>query len=164
MAKEIERKFLVSGNRWRRDAVGVRIRQGYLVAEERLVVRVRIAGPEATLTIKAPAGGITRREFEVPIPLEDAAEMLEELCEERIVSKTRYRVPVGGEIWEVDEFHGDNEGLVLAEIELGEEDAEVEPPEWVGSEVTDDPSYTNAVLAQRPWKDRTATASDDSTD
>lgn len=151
MSKEIERKYLVRNDDWRAGAVGVPIRQGYLSSDPRAVVRVRIEGTRGLLTVKGPSSGITRDEFEYPVPLEDAWEMLDRLCDGRIVHKTRYRVTAGARVWMVDEFHAGNEGLVLAEVELESEGEVVEPPDWAGDEVSSDPRYTNVALAKRPW-------------
>lgn len=150
MPTEIERKFLVVDDSWRDGAVGEPIRQGYLVGGSGLIVRVRVRASKATLTIKGPTEGISRDEFEYPIPLEDAWELLENHCADRIVRKTRYRVRVENRLWEVDEFHDRNEGLVLAEVEL--ESADVQPalPDWIGQEVSDDPRYANSALATEP--------------
>src|SRR5512134_1367255 len=151
MAREIERKFLVADDRWRDGARGVRYRQGYLSAGERAgcTVRVRVAGERAFLTIKSPAAAGARDEYEYPIPVADAEEMLSKLAAGGIVEKTRHRVPFAGRTWEVDEFAGENAPLVLAEVELERIGELVALPPWVGREVTDDPNYTNAALAQR---------------
>ena len=153
MAREIERKFLVVGEGWRGGATGVPYRQGYLGAgaDARCTVRVRIAGESAFLTIKGPAAGCARDEYEYPIPVSDAGEMLARLAAGGCVEKTRYRVPFGGRTWEVDEFSGENAPLVLAEVELERVDAEIALPPWAGREVTDDPRYTNAALARAPY-------------
>lgn len=150
MAKEIERKFLVAHDGWRGGATGVSIRQGYL-ARGQATVRVRVAGARGLLTVKGPTEGLSRDEFEYPVPVQDARQMLDRLCGERIVDKTRYRVTVGDHEWVVDEFQGANEGLVLAEVELQREDEHVEMPDWVGEEVSADPRYTNAALSETPW-------------
>lgn len=154
MAEEIERKFLVITDAWReRAAPGVALRQGYLVSEPRLSVRVRVAGEAGVLTVKGAQQGLRRLEYEYPIPPADALEMLDRLRVGAVVDKTRYRVEYGGRAWEVDEFGGDNAGLVVAEVELESEDAEVALPEWVGTEVTHDPRYLNANLALHPYRD-----------
>ena len=158
MATEIERKFLVHRDAWPADPVaGVRYRQGYLASFPSPVVRVRVAGKHGYLTIKGPSSGIARKEFEYPIPLADAEEMLDTLCATPIIEKVRYRVPYAGFTWEVDAFEGANAGLLLAEVELPAADAPVELPPWVGREVSDDPRYFNANLAVHPfaeWGDR----------
>lgn len=152
MGWEIERKFLVDGDGYRDLGTGVRYRQGYLVAEAGCTVRVRTMGARAALTIKGPTVGLTRAEFEYPIPVEDACRLLE-MCRGPLVEKTRYEVPFGGRVWHVDEFHGANLGLVVAECELESEDQEVVAPGWVGAEVTGDPRYYNSSLSQRPFSE-----------
>lgn len=153
MAREVERKFIVSSAGWRDGARGTRYRQGYLSAGERAgcTVRIRVAGERAFLTVKGPAAAGARDEYEYPIPVADAEEMLSRLAAGGIVEKTRHRVPFAGRTWEVDEFAGDNAPLVIAEVELDRIDEEVALPPWVGAEVTDDPRFTNAALALRPW-------------
>ena len=153
MALEIERKFLVVGEAWK-TAAGSRIAQGYLNLDPRRTVRVRVSDGAAWLTIKGLTVGATRLEFEYPIPIEDAEALLK-LCESS-VEKTRRRLEHAGRCWEVDEFHGDNAGLVIAEIELESETATVELPSWVGAEVTHDPRYFNSNLAARPYRAWTA--------
>ncbi len=150
MGLEIERKYLVRGDVWRRGAEGVPFRQGYLSRARGRVVRVRTMGDRAVLTVKGADRGATRLEFEYPIPRSDAIQMLE-FCEQPLIEKTRYRIPFGGLIWEVDEFHGVNEGLIIAECELESEDQAVTRPDWVGEEVTGDPRYYNANLSARPF-------------
>jgi adenylate cyclase len=154
MAKEIERKFLVAGDAWRAAASpGVSYRQGYLSAgaDAGCTVRVRIGGERAYLTVKGPAAGAARDEYEYPIPVADAAEMLERLCAGGAVEKVRHRVPFAGRTWEVDVFAGENAPLVVAEVEIERADAAVVLPPWVGAEVTEDPRYTNAALARAPF-------------
>ncbi len=151
MATEIERKFLVTGDGWRGLGVSTVFRQGYLSTVKERTVRVRAAGDQGTLTIKGLTVGATRSEFEYPIPLEDANAMLDELCEQPIIEKTRHVVAVDGVTWEIDEFSGVNEGLVVAEVELQDADQNVSLPEWVGDEVTDDPRYFNANLIAHPY-------------
>ena len=153
MAREIERKFLVIGDDWRTGAQGVVYRQGYLGAGDRAActVRVRVAGERAWLTIKGRAAHGARDEYEYPIPVVDAEEMLARLCPGGRVEKIRHRVPYAGRDWEVDEFIGENAPLVVAEVELDRIDAEVSLPPWAGREVTEDPRYTNAALALQPY-------------
>ena len=151
MAIEIERKFLVKGDRWRSLAEGMVYCQGYIPTKEGLTVRVRIAGDRGFLTIKGPSVGNARAEFEYPVPVEDAREMLETLCEEPYIEKTRYKIPMGEFVWEVDEFAGENQGLILAEVELTEEDQIVELPDWIGEEVSGDFRYFNSNLAKNPF-------------
>lgn len=151
MATEIERKFLVTGNGWQ-SAQPVYYCQGYLNRDKNRTVRVRIAGSEARLTIKGIAEGISRLEFEYAIPPEDAKSLLE-LCEKPLIEKYRRVVEFAGKRWEVDEFLGDNAGLIVAEIELESEAETFTLPDWVGKEVSDDPRYFNANLSQHPFKD-----------
>jgi len=150
MGKEIERKFLVKGEVWKEMAEGVLYRQGYLNSLKERVVRARTMGPKAALTIKGITVGATRLEFEYDIPLEDCNQLLE-LCEQPIIEKTRYKIPLGGLIWEIDEFHGVNEGLVVAECELESEDQAIDKPEWIGVEVTGKPEYFNSNLIAKPY-------------
>jgi adenylate cyclase len=153
MATEIERKFLVKDDSWREDAEpGVRYRQGYLSSAKSCSIRVRVAGERGYLNIKSATLGVTRTEHEYPIPLSDAEEMLVDLCEGPLIEKTRYRVPHKGHIWEVDVFGGDNEGLVVAEIELDHPDESFELPAWAGEEVSHDPRYYNVCLVEHPYK------------
>jgi CYTH domain-containing protein len=152
MAAEIERKFLVTGEAWRGGPPGVRMTQGYLTLDPDRTVRVRLAGDEAWLTVKGRTRGITRSEFEYSIPVADARALLE-ICLPAVIDKTRHRVDFGGHVWEVDVFHGANEGLVLAEVELDDESACPELPPWAGEEVSADPRYYNANLAARPFSD-----------
>lgn len=151
MAKEIERKFLVKGDAWRSLAEGVSYRQGYLNSQKERTVRIRTVGEKAYLTVKGPTRGVTRTEFEYEIPYEDCLAMLEELAEKPIIEKKRYRIPAGSYVWEVDEFFGVNEGLILAEIELPSEDAVFEKPDWIGEEVSGDPRYFNSSLVANPY-------------
>lgn len=151
MAKEIERKFLVKGDAWRELAEGVAYRQGYLNSRKERTVRIRTVGEKAFLTVKGPTKGVTRTEFEYEIPYEDCLAMLEELAEKPIIEKKRYRIPAGSYVWEVDEFFGVNEGLILAEIELPSEDAVFEKPDWIGEEVSGDPRYFNSSLVANPY-------------
>lgn len=150
MGKEIERKYLVTGNQWKEMAEGVLYRQGYLNSRKERVVRARTMGEKAALTIKGITTGATRLEFEYEIPLEDCRQLLE-LCEQPLIEKTRYKIKVGQLIWEVDEFHGVNEGLTVAECELESEDQEIPLPDWVGDEVTSDPRYYNSNLIANPF-------------
>ena len=151
MSIEIERKFLVRGDAWRALAHGTLLRQGYLSSAPERVVRVRIEGDAAVLTIKGKSVGATRGEWEYPIPVADAQIFLDSLCERPIIEKCRYRIPFQGMTWEVDEFMGDNAGLIVAEIELKSEQQQFARPEWVGDEVTHDPRYFNANLLRHPY-------------
>lgn len=150
MAVEIERKFLVRGPGWRTGA-GVRFTQGYLNRDPARTVRVRVAGDEGFITIKGMTHGATRLEFEYPVPL-DQAQALLALCDGPLIDKTRHTLTLAGSVWEVDEFHGDNEGLVVAEIELASEDQPFDHPDWLGEEVTHDARYYNSALAVRPYR------------
>lgn len=151
MAIEIERKFLVTGDAWKRAAVGVLYRQGYLSTDKARTVRVRIAGERAFITIKGMAIGIARPEFEYEIPPDDAAAMLDGLCLKPLIEKRRYTLERKGMRWEVDEFLGENLGLVVAEVELDSADQAIELPEWIGLEVTDDARYFNSSLIAHPF-------------
>jgi adenylate cyclase len=152
MPQEIERKFLVIDECWRDGAdTGRRIRQGYLNSEPACSVRVRVAGAQGYLNIKGATLGIQRPEFEYEIPLADACELLDLFCQGNEIDKHRYLVKVGEHVWEIDVFAGDNEGLVVAEIELSDPDEEFEKPDWVGKEVSDDKRYYNACLVTHPY-------------
>lgn len=159
MATEIERKFLVKNDRWKAAAdAGTSYRQGYLsrVTGEgagKSSVRVRIEGDQARLNIKSASLGIYRQEYEYDIPVADAEEMLNNLTIDSIVEKTRYHVPVGNHIWEIDVFEGDNAGLIVAEVELASEDESFEVPDWAGDDVSEEAKYFNVCLAQHPYKD-----------
>ncbi len=152
MAKEIERKFLVASEDWRALARGTRYRQGYLSTVKERTVRVRTIDNKGFLTVKGVTVGATRSEYEYEIPAADADEMLNDLCEKPIIEKNRYKIPLGGVTWEVDEFLGVNDGLIVAEVELRSEDQSFPKPDWIGEEVTDDPRYFNANLIARPYK------------
>jgi CYTH domain-containing protein len=152
MHKEIERKFLVTGDGWRRGAQGTPFRQGYLNSDKNRCVRIRTVGDRAFLTVKGLTVGCTRTEFEYSIPREDCESMLENLAEKPLIEKTRYRIDAGsGLTWEIDEFHGANEGLIVAEIELPDENADFAKPDWLGKEVSDDPRYFNSNLIACPY-------------
>jgi len=150
MGKEIERKYLLVGDAWKSLGEGTLYRQGYLNSTKERVVRVRTMGPKAALTIKGISVGATRLEFEYEIPFDDCEQLLE-LCEQPLIEKTRYKIEAGGLVWEVDEFHGVNEGLVVAECELESEDQAIDKPDWVGEEVTGDPRYFNSNLIANPY-------------
>lgn len=151
MAKEIERKFLVKGDVWRSLAEGTKYRQGYLSSAKERVVRVRTINDKGFLTIKGITVGATRSEFEYEIPLEDTDFMLDQLCEQYLIEKNRYKIKLDDLIWEVDEFFGRNDGLIVAEVELTSEDQEFEKPDWIGKEVTADPRYYNSNLVKDPF-------------
>lgn len=150
MGLEIERKFLPRDDGWRAGPPGERLVQGYLSRDPARTVRVRIAGERAFLTIKGPTLGASRAEFEYPVPPADAQAMLA-LCDGPVIDKIRHLREHGGLLWEVDEFLGDNRGLVVAEVELASEDQRFEPPPWLGSEVTGDVRYYNAHLSVHPF-------------
>ncbi|WP_272519892.1 CYTH domain-containing protein [Providencia sp. PROV223] len=151
MAKEIERKFLVSGDSWRELANGVRYTQGYLNSQKERTVRIRTIDDKAFLTIKGITVGITRTEYEYEIPHADCVTMLTQLAEQPIIDKKRYKIPFDGLIWEVDEFFGVNEGLIVAEVELSDENQSFKKPEWVGDEISSDPKYFNSNLVANPY-------------
>lgn len=151
MATEIERKFLVQGTQWR-NGTGTKIKQGYLNRDKARTVRVRVRADHAFLTVKGLTQGASRAEFEYEVPLADAEELLK-LSDGPIIEKTRYVVVHEGSKWEVDEFEGDNSGLVVAEIELQSQDEQFSRPQWLGREVTDDNRYYNSSLASHPYRD-----------
>ncbi len=151
MGKEIERKFLVKGDAWRSLAKGKHYRQGYLNSAKERTVRIRTIDDKAFLTVKGPTVGVTRLEFEYPISFEDCTTMLDQLAEKPIIEKTRYKIPMGTHVWEIDEFFGVNAGLIVAEIELESEDTPFEKPDWIGEEVSGDPRYFNSNLVKHPF-------------
>ena len=151
MAKEIERKFLVKSDAWRKLAEGTLYRQGYLNSIKERTVRIRTVGNEAFLTIKGLTVGATRSEYEYPIPMADCNAMLDTLAEKPIIEKKRYKIKKDGLTWEVDEFFGDNQGLIVAEVELQSEAQAIAKPDWIGEEVTGDPRYFNANLIKHPY-------------
>ena len=153
MAREIEKKFLITNEDWRGLAEGRHYCQGYLSMQKGRTVRVRTIGEKGFLTVKGRTVGETRLEFEYEIPIKDARELLRELCHKPLIEKTRYKIPFDGFIWEVDEFTGENEGLIFAEIELKYEGEIFSQPHWIGKEVTDDPRYYNANLVNTPYRD-----------
>ena len=152
MGKEIERKFIVSGDAYKSLAKGVLYRQGYLSSDMGKSVRVRVFNDRGYLTVKGPSMGATRLEYEYEIPANEANEMLEYLCERPIIEKFRYKFQFEGFTWEIDEFLGENEGLIIAEIELPDENTVFKKPDWVGREVTGDPKYLNSNLIKNPYK------------
>jgi adenylate cyclase len=153
MGQEIERKFLVVGDGWRQAARGELICQGYIPTQDARTVRVRRVGDRAYLTLKGPAVGLVRPEFEYPIPVADAQTILATLCQPPLIEKIRYRLPLEEVVWEIDEFSGENQGLILAEVELANPEQIVNLPAWVGAEVSYDPRYQNSNLARHPFKD-----------
>jgi len=151
MAIEIERKFLVKGDDWRHTASGAHFRQGYLSTEHERSVRVRVIADIGYLTVKGATVGAARPEFEYVIPVDDAHAMLDRLCLRPLIEKTRYTLEYQGLVWEIDEFEGENTGLVVAEVELESEDQPISLPGWIGEEVTGDPRYYNANLVANPY-------------
>lgn len=153
MAIEIERKFLLKDDSWNKGEEGVPYRQGYIVSGVGKVVRVRIAGDKGILTIKggSATGNLSRAEYEYEIPVADANEMLNTLCEPGLIEKHRYKISYGKHLWEIDVFAGANEGLIVAEIELQAEDEKFDLPPWAGKEVTEDYRYGNSQLAKVPY-------------
>ena len=150
MATEIERKFLVNNPPFQEWGEGTQLKQGYLARGAEATARVRVAGSKGYLTIKGKTIGISRLEYEYEIPLTEAEALLS-ICEGGIIVKKRWKVPVGGHIWEVDIFEGENSGLVLAEIELEHEEESFNRPSWLGDEVSDDSRYFNGALSQYPF-------------
>lgn len=150
MAKEIERKFLVTGDEWRSLAEGVHYCQGYLSSVKERTVRIRTINDRGFLTIKGITVGVSRLECEYDIPLDDAKAMLE-ICEKPLIDKNRYKVKIDGLVWEIDEFFGENEGLLIVEVELQDENQSFDKPSWVGDEVSHDPRYYNANLIKHPF-------------
>src|ERR1700712_4642130 len=148
MGVEIERKFLVDHEKWNQlqKPEGTHYRQGYILSNEQQTVRVRISDKKGYINLKSKVSEVSRKEYEYEIPLEDGIEILNEFTKHGTV-KMRYRIPFEGKTWEVDVFSGDNEGLIVAELELKSENEEFRKPEWVTTEVTDDGKYTNASLA-----------------
>jgi CYTH domain-containing protein len=148
---EIERKFLLKGEAWRALGHPVQYRQGYLNRSKERTVRVRRAGEKGYLTIKGISRGAKRTEYEYEIPKEDATAMLKDLVEKSIIEKDRFRIEYNGLTWEIDEFFGENQGLILAEVELESEDQKIELPDWIEKEVTHDPRYYNSNLVTHPY-------------
>jgi adenylate cyclase len=152
MAQEIERKFLLSSDAWRDQVASAqRMVQGYLQRGEDTAIRVRIAGDAAWLNIKKSIDGVHRLEYEYPIPLADAEELLAQVVLRPVIDKTRHLVHIGPHTWEIDEFHGENDGLIVAEIELEHADEAFERPAWLGQEVSTDRRYFNSSLSERPY-------------
>lgn len=152
MAIEIERKFLLKNQQWRDVAgEGCLIRQGYLSDQPERTVRVRLSGEQAWLTIKGKTQGIARLELEYSIPVADAMQLLDQLCLKPLIEKYRYQIAQGDLVWEIDEFLGDNSGLLVAEIELTSANQVFDRPAWLGDEVSDDPRYFNSKLIREPF-------------
>ena len=158
MALEIERKFLLKGDSWRADVLrSVDYRQGYMSGTDKC--SIRIGNNKAHLNIKSATLGIQRSEYDYPVPLVDAEEMLSQFCLGAIIEKTRYFLDYKNHTWEIDVFEGANQGLIVAEIELDHEDEQFELPDWIGKEVSDDPRYYNVCLVDHPfsqWQDECA--------
>lgn len=156
MATEIERKFLVCSEAWRNQVeCSEHYVQGYLANTASSSVRVRVSGECAWLNIKRATPGVQRSEYDYPIPVDDARELLTNLCEGRLIEKTRHHVRYAGSLWEVDVFEGDNAGLAVAEIELDSPEQSFDRPPWLGDEISDDLRYYNNSLSTLPYKDWT---------
>lgn len=156
MAHEIEKKFLITSDAWRSLGEGKEYCQGYLSDGAGVTTRIRTIGTRGIITVKGPSQEGKRLEFEYEIPFEDAREMLEKLCHKPLIEKTRYKVTYQGFTWEIDEFKGENRGLLFAEIELESVNQHFDIPKWIGKEVTEDARYYNANLVSNPysnWKD-----------
>jgi CYTH domain-containing protein len=153
MGLEIERKFLVDHEKWRQltKPAGIHYRQGYLLNEDHRTIRVRVTDEQGYITLKGATSGITRKEFEYKIPVDDGNELLDGFALSE-VKKVRYRIEFAGNLWEVDEFGGDNAGLIMAEIELDDENEKFDLPDWVTTEVSDDERYYNSNLSVNPFK------------
>ena len=156
MVKEIEKKFLVTDLAWQNQAEGVFYRQGYLSTDPERTVRIRTMGKQAVMTIKGITTGISRSEFEYTIPLADANRILDEICHKPLIQKNRYTIDFQGQEFVVDMFLAENNGLIIAEVELENEDQNITLPEWIGQEVSHDPKYFNANLVKYPYCDWTA--------
>lgn len=152
MAIEIERKFLVSSIPWKEVNSSSLIKQGYLMHDTQKVIRIRQKDDDFFITIKGNTEGISRLEFEYIIPEEDARDMLKYLCGPSVIEKTRHYIKYEDHMWEVDEFHNKNKGLIIAEIELKSEDEKFQRPEWVGDEVSHDSRYYNMNLMTNPYE------------
>lgn len=151
MPLEIEKKFLMKNSGWRDNAEGVLYKQGYIVRTPQKSVRIRTFKNRGYITIKGSKAGITRSEFEYEIPFAEATELLNDFCEKKFIEKTRYKIEFGGKLWEIDEFHGDNNGLIIAEIELNSPDEKFSLPPWIGEEVSHDSKYFNSNLIDFPY-------------
>ncbi len=152
MGTEIERKFLVRDQSWRAAAhASENIVQGYIANTGRASIRVRVSGEQASLNLKSMTLGVSRAEFDYPIPVADAQDMLHSLCLQPLIEKTRHHIRFGELLWEIDEFRGANAGLVVAELELNHPDQPFPSPPWLGQEVSDDPRYYNVCLLDHPY-------------
>ena len=153
MGIEIERKFTIKNDSWRNNVQSSqRLVQGYLAGNKRSSIRVRIEGEKANLNIKSATLGISRQEYEYSIPLADATTMLDNLCEKPVIDKVRHIVVFDNKKWEIDEFSGENEGLIVAEIELDDENEVIKLPEWANEDVSHDTRYYNVCLVKNPYK------------
>lgn len=152
MGIEIERKYLINEDKWQPRDDGISIRQGYLCTDKERTVRVRTKGKKGYLTIKGENQGISRMEMEYEIPFEDATKLLNNLCHKPLIEKTRHIEEHLGHTWEIDVFFGDNEGLIVAEVELSSIKEEVKLPDWIDREVSDDKRYYNSSLCLKPYK------------
>ena len=151
VGKEIERKFLVRNDSWRSLAEGTKYSQGYLNTNKERIVRVRTIRGKGFLAVKGMTQEGTRTEFEYQIPMADAETLLDEICEKPLIEKKRYKITIGEVIWEVDEFFGENKGLIVAEVELDTPAQAFDKPAWIGTEVTGDPRYFNSNLIKQPY-------------
>jgi CYTH domain-containing protein len=157
MGMEIERKFLVCGDDWRQGSVALFCRQGYLLSKIECTIRVRVSGDQGFLTVKGQSVGLARPEYEYAIPLSDAQAMLDGMCARPLVEKVRHTLTFAGTTWEIDEFLNENQGLIVAEVELVSPEQAIELPPWIDREVSNDPRYLNVNLATHPFS-RWATA------
>ena len=154
MGTEIEKKYLIVNDDWCKNADdGIYMVQGYMGTNEKSSIRIRIHGDTANLNIKSSTIGITRSEYDYPVPVDEAKEILETLCDRPYIEKTRFHVMHEGHEWEIDVFAGDNDGLIVAEVELDSLDEEFALPDWAGDDVSDDPRYYNVCLVTHPYKD-----------
>jgi adenylate cyclase len=149
---EIERRFLLADSAFLEPLEGTYFKQGYIQGRKRSAARIRVLGERAFLTLKGATRGLVRSEYEYEIPVQDAREMLEEFCEKPLIEKVRYEVDFAGNTWEIDVFYGENEGLLMAEIELESAEQEFEKPAWLGREISEDPRYFNSSLVRNPYK------------
>ena len=152
MGKEIERKYLIDIKKVGKLSNGIPIKQGYIETKDKTVVRIRIYGKEAYLTLKGANKGISRSEYEYEISIEDAQDIIDELCTGPVIDKTRYTIDFSEKTWEIDIFHGENEGLIVAEVELDSEQETIDLPDWVSTEVTGQEKYYNSNLLENPYK------------
>jgi len=154
VADEIERKFLLADASWRQQvSTSCDMRQGYIIGSDKASVRIRVSGRHGHINIKSAKLGIVRKEYEIEIDVNDAHEMLDNLCQKPLIEKTRHIVNTARHRWEIDEFRGENLGLIVAEIELSAVDEQFDRPPWLGEEVSHDPRYYNVSLVKHPFKD-----------